>query len=590
MKIKKVIATLSCAALITAAALPLTACGGGKSFKEGTVNLSDYAVEYKPAYEYSHKEVTKAEVKYEDDVEPRQMNDNRPNGEVSPYAVSGTTIPSGTIYNVTNVWTGNSLYSNLRYREYAYVQWVSSSSINVPLLRIQHDNDGETSFSYYGEHSDSIYSGSGHPGFSIKQYYVGNESEKSNVLVVTDKYSKSFFKVTKENHQCTYERLNESDIHFVDPEYEVGSGAYAAVQPIYSKTGENAVSGEIANYSYANVGSEFVFYKSGEETGRISSDNVDDDYMYFVGDYLYYAKLDQVEEKSKNANLIYVGDVEERYNYEFHRYDIIANKDVKLNYNVKIDYIEPLYNSKEKAYDAVVIVGAKLKNNTYQEGSNFTYIADKDLNVAYDISGADYSGAFKLYSLDDEHYMLQSGNSKTVFNKQMERVSEFDSAIYFTNEKLFAFSGFENNLGFANFEGKVVIDPVYELTGFYGGVAYATNTGTGEKVFLKADGTETAAPKTDRSFKDDRKCSFISESRGVYYTLESPTVNHDGSPTYCQLDLYNFSGTRIATVNNVQVQYLGSEIVNGYTVMGNFMVLPIVDKDDNITYKLVYLA
>ncbi len=584
MKIKKILTALTCAALITSAALPLTACGGAKSLKkaEGSVNLADYAVEYESTTTYGHDAVTKAEEKFTGYKDAGRLS-------YSPYIKCRLEVDGKSYYNVINGYTGNSMYSNLADASVITRSLSNPSSNQYYILEAKRSTGGADFYDYLGEDGTTFVSNvnksdyANIPSFSVKEYYVGDDTEKSEVLVMTIGDNKTYFKAEKKDGLNTYDEISEQAVHFLNPKYAADSVAFDGSKPVYSKTGETPVTDETADYSYKRVGNEYVFSKNGTETGRVNIEGVDDDYIFFVSNYMYYKKEVSVEKNSKDVNLIFTRYDEQRYHYELHRYDFVADKDKELNYNIYIGYIEPLYNKTAKKFDALVLGGAKIKNNTYQYNSEFTYITNADLGVAYDLGDVASDG--KLYSLGESNYMLAVGSRKTIFDADMKKLSEFETAYYYDDRDFIGFGvtdddGYTQH-GVADFNGNIIIEPMYSSIDFYGEYAFTHNNITREDVLLRTDGTEKVAPESEGNM------AVVNSENGYYLTFDYPTTPTTGSLiTYYQMCVYGFDGNRIGTVDKV-IEKTGFT----YTVVGNTMIVPVYDDANKTqTYSLVYIA
>lgn len=546
MKIKKFISAATCAALITAAALPLTACGGAKSFKKAKdFDLSNYAQELpEEAGAMSKSAVTKVT-----DLETGVSDYEIENG----FVVTLKEVNDDSVVTVFNANTGKKIINNV----VGEVEDITSDGV-----LIESELDDDFVFTLYGEDGTKLVENSYDYNIRVNHgaYWIGDNTKQSRVLTVTgedkngDDFS-NYFEVEYDlfGNITSYKTINKSDIHYVAPEFSTGSDKFALAQLIYSDSAK-PVTGDIASYKYATIGNEIVFSNNGTETGRVSTDNLMT--KAFVGNYMYYTVRTELPEGSKDANLIWPGTNKEfRYSYQLHKYDILKNKDSKLNYSYYINELLPVYNYEAKAFDAVVIAGRKIINKTVQTNSDFVYVANAELAVAYDITSvADAVGEFSdvIYKLDEGKFLLNP-ESPVIVNDKFELISTFNGAAiqgFYANEKLLAFRAGEG-MGLVDYNGKIVVAPEYAFMFFYDGKALASKISTNEFVVLSADGSETKLPE---SSSKDGTTVVVTPGMFGWYTVSTLTVPEEGDPT-SKIEIFNYSGTSLKTYTNQEVEF-----------------------------------
>ncbi|MCH5161847.1 MAG: hypothetical protein J1G04_07430, partial [Clostridiales bacterium] len=321
------------------------------------------------------------------------------------------------------------------------------------------------------------------------------------------------------NNAIALEKVEKDNIVFIDPLLDVGSDIFAAVQPfnrfvaaLNGSSSVNEVEGDLAAYSIGSSGNDMVFYKDGEETGRVNMDNVSDGAVGFAGNYMYYVKATAVSQSDKDANLI-ITDVgaEMRFINELHRYDILKGKDKKLSYNVAISSIQSAYNKQTKSYDALVLNGINVVNKVAQMNRDFTYIVDSELKINYDASGVkrfrleDLSSTdFGKFVLEEQKYYDSDGDNNfgdyTVLNEDLSVVARFEKSHLYAKSQLFSFEQ-DGKTGFARPDGTIAVAPLY--TNFlddekpftlFDGFAVAQNAVTDKKVIFNTKGTERDFP------------------------------------------------------------------------------------------------
>ncbi len=572
MKIKKIITSLSCAALIAAAALPLSACGGAKPFEKTDLDIKNYAKAYEPSDSssyYSKAGITEATTVATDVTED----------DYNSYLYSVTKNDgSNTVYSYYNAVTGKHIVDS---------QAQGNLDLGYARVAIPDNSGDQVTYTVYGGDgtvlfSDAIVSDpdyiSGSFVFVNGQYYVGDDDEKSDVLSVTNGDKTNYFVYDGYGALCTYTKVEANDIKLYHPVYGQGSAMFAEetrIADYYDETETGALTG----YSFKFVGNEMVFFKAGEETGRINFDGVGrSSYGFaFVDGVMLYTKTVNLPEGSKDANVITSTSKGDNYiSYELHSYSIVDDKDKKLDdHGVMINSFMPVYNYSSKTYDAVAISGYKLDGKKCQYNAPFQYIVTSDLKIGFDATNVINYGS-QLVDLGDGNYAVQSWNSLTPVNNKLEPLIDFgdEYPIFYDNEKLFRFYDPESgNVGFADLSGRVVIEPIYaSFNPFYGGRMLATNTVTGEEVILSSDGKETPFPKDVIPASATEKRVDVESYKG-WYTVSTYDPNEETDKHL--FEIYNYNGEVLSS-------YVGAEEMQISPVSYDGKLLKVVKPGDKI--------
>lgn len=572
MKLKKIMAVASCAALIAATAVPLAACGGGRSngkpLSKGELNLADYAVDYADSSlaggtSYSRAAVGFTELgKGMDSVGPLGSS----NDAVMWFAEKENATTGETAYSVFNIKTGRTVLSNVKvspgYQSIA-------GGIQLASVRTPAASGTPESFAFYGEDGTKLIEGvtSYINGSSVDCYINGKATKALMVYGYAsddnDTVEKYFEVKTDDAGNRTYAAVAMTDIKLSDSEISVGDSVFGVSTPVYPKDEDKPVVGDIANYSYAVNGSDIVFYNGTTETGRVAVDKAQG--RAFVGDYMYYTELTALPENG-DANLIINDDGSYvKYDYAQYRYNILTNKKEKLDHNIFVTRVRPVYNYATKAYDAA-IVDCYAREELVMQAFDYTYMVTADFALAYDLSQISFgSGNFELIKADAGKYVIRNSyNGYTVVNDSFEMLSRAEQATYYAEEKLFAFSEGQA-YGFAGLDGKAVAAPVYSaISGgmpvFYGGKALVGDVTTQKVVALSADGTTRALPEESSS---DTKEVDVDYENGWYY-VTTTTFATQTEPEKTVVELFDLGGTSLKKIENARNVSVNGSIVIVY--------------------------
>lgn len=406
--------------------------------------------------------------------------------------------------------------------------------------------------------------------------YIGNNKKSSDILAVVgekpDGSVEKYYEIieSETDDKVTFRDVSASTLHtYNSAEWGVNVNLNDRLYfSVYANQEDYPVNGDIADYEYLKLGDTYTFYKDGQKTGSVEIAS-NGDKLGFVGDYMYYYTLTPVAADSTSYNY-YDYEDEVKANYELYKYNIVANSTEKLDYNVMITGIKPLYNNVSDTYDAAAVSCCKMTDGVIYYGMSDlrVYVTDADLNVAYDISSLEsiYT-ASAIYKLDDDRYSI--GNY--VVDSKLEFVGYVQGDKIYSEEKLMRF-GINGFYGFADINGKIVIEPKYRSQPssynsgnfvFYNGVTAAyefQDDGSLKLVLLKKDGTVTVLP-SDTAVYD-----------GFY--IVNTSVDDNAADSKRSIIVYNFSGEAIKSFTDLTpsvAETFDIEEINGvyYLTLGN---------------------
>ncbi len=577
MKAKKIVAVVMGAALAGTLAIGMSACSGGKkpeSLKEGTLNIANYADEFEN-YK-SMKGFTSAKTLF--------------SGKhvVRDYGSGIYVIESNEKYSLYSAEAEKEIITNL-----PSMPWGTSiGSLRVYYVNTSEDNYNE--IAYYAEDGTEILPAGEYSSLnaaSASGAYVGSDTKPCTVYMISgfktvvedgapttkevEVYVKS--KYDKNTKLTSYTVVNKSDIKAYAPEYAVGGDQSGLKTPVYEVYEDYPVEGEIKNYEYSLIGTKYTFFNGSEKTGTV--DLTSSGYAIgFMDSSLYYIENTvYVEGDHSGYNIAITGEATGvKYSSTLYKYDIIANTTTKLNYDVAVTRLTPLYNHETKTYDAAIISGYKMVDGVATYGSNnFTYLINKDFQIGYDMTGI-FSGMPEVYDLGNGKYYIGGYVTDGEFNALSYVDDKYD---VYADEGLISISvGY--NYGFTDLSGKVVVAPEYSSSSsnirFYGGVAHLYNM-EGE-VLLKKDGTVTKISDLEKS-ADPKVTKEVDVSDNGYYTITTVTEVVGGDDKV-EVAYYAYDGTLLKSFNhdNVRITYIGN---NSYVIKET-----VVDNNDNVSVNV----
>lgn len=558
MKVKKIIASVSCAALIAAAALPLSACGKGD--EKAPLDISKYAVAVN-----DWKDLKTANSDFDKFGSATSLGEfNAIQYAADRFAICATMADSKTTYKAINTVTGETIANSERNITASNFLGVKT----VVLTNVTDDATPVTYKQYVGEDGKTLCTVKEADVSDIQadvnEYYVNGATEKSKVLSViypgeNDDIEKYYqIETDEKTGAAKYTEVQKNNLSVTAPEYAAGATPFVAKKKIYDDA-EKPVDGDMSAYSYAQVGNDMVFYNGGNEVGKINLDNVIDlgydmasqsRKPAFVGNYWYYAVQVSLSTDAKKPDIIYsteMGDF--KYSYSIHKYDIINQKDEVVEKDYYVSYITPIYNYADKKFDAAAVTGSRIVDGVVQSTKGFTYVTDATLTKAYDVSGiANTLGAMSdIVDLGSEKYAVVADGKAVVIDKDFNPISVYNSFSYnyYVKANVVVFNK-DGNEGLADIDGKVLAEPKYDMGTFFGGKVFAYNNVTGKNVILDANGTETVIDKIHDDTVDMETGSgkitdyTLAEDYGVYYI--SDVVAGKSTTT-----IYNLDGSTITS-------------------------------------------
>ncbi len=567
MKTKKVVAAVIGTALVGTMAFGLTACKDSDKSSHGSLgttnelNIADYATDYADSY-YANETSKDGYTAVKMLIESNSNN----------YGDNQMVVPKDGRYAVYDLRSEKYILSDLLDRPQSdYI-----GGLNV--WKVTSSTDKAT---YYAEDGTEILANGNYrylSASSMGTVYVGNDTEASRVYKITgtevvnpetykavEKYVKCV--VDEKTNIAKYSTIDRKDIKIYDGEEAAGTvhnGAYS----VYDDNEDYPVEGDAADYKYIQVGNKLTFYKGSDKKGTVDIKN--GELLAFVGNYLYYYEQIPVTEDGAYYNVrtvshFYSGSngvttLDMKFDYSLYKYDFVNDSTTEVKTDVVVTRMTAIYNYTSKSYDAAVIGGVRMTDGVaatvnYSAGYNYvdevTYFTDSNLKVGYDMTGI-FSGAPSFYKIADDRYLI--GSSYIVdgnFNVIMRGVT----GVY-KDAGLVGFTSSKNNkLGFADYDGKVVLSPEYN--NYYdnmecGGVIKATNA-YGETVLLTKSGVTVNISDIT---KDTSKNVNIYSG---YYQVTTTTVS--GTKETYKVEVYAFSGKLLKSFNHNRVSFYGDYIV-----------------------------
>lgn len=556
MKLKKIMAVASCAALIAATAAPLAACGGGRSngkpLPKGELVLSDYALDVEDS-RLASDECSKSAVKLIElgtDISSFNSIGNR-----GVFAVGEKENASGvSTYTIYNVKTGKTLASGLKNMPSSVNSYNDNARYNFARVLIPAAAGERSSYTFYGEDGTKLVEGSSSESyFQTSEAYV--DGKRSTVLMFGGVKAadatplEKFFKVERDDDGNNYfTEISKSSIKLSNSDVSAGDQVFGVTRPVYPKDEDRPVEGEIANYSYAVNGTEMIFYNGNTESGRVDIDGVEN--SMFVGDYMYYQVMTLLPSDGDANLIINDGDGYLKFDYTQYRYNILTQKKEKLDYDKYVTRMMAVYNYKNKSYDAAV-VECYGKNNCVMQTFDYSYLVTAEFGVAYDLTNLDYEGAFELIKADDGKYLVNTGyNSYTVVNDNMEMLCRAERVKYYAEEKIFVYNE-DSCFGFTDLSGKAIVAPVYAdiysstLPTFYGGYALVGDTTTQKVVSLSVTGATKELPVSSLTATTEVEVNY--EDGWYYVTTTTAATENTAEKTV--VELFDLGGTLLKKID-----------------------------------------
>lgn len=573
MKAKKAAAVIIGGAVVATAAFSLTACSnkGGKDLGTTTLDLSQYATDYaeylnsgNTNYDYD-RVALKTFVTYKRSEVVNDYIANKPSnvivlkkgtGDNARYSAvdlnTGKTIFAGhAVLPEFGSFTVDSSYNKLQYVTVKTTVGVGGVGVSPKIYKQYFDYNG-VELVEVPQNSVVL--------ASCSTAYINGKRE--TVLCVTASYEEGegtaakqktvqkFFKqVTDKNTgDVSYTAVSVNNVKLYDEDDEIGADHSGLISKIYNSTEEKPVESAVADYGYKENGSKgYTFYDAqGNETGKVSYEMGGE--ICFIGDNYYYYTLQPSE---KDYNFVMLGAA--KYLYTLHKYDVLQNSDTIIDCNVAITRGQNIYNYTTKSYDAAGVMAFKMVDGVAYTNTGYDYdeyVVDKDLKVAYNVTGRDLSLNEEIYGLGGDLYKIGSKIVDSNLNVVNKNVS---SAVYVKSGLIKFSSGSAS--GFTDLNGKVVIAPEYYFSStpqFYNGVAYATQIDVKDeqgayRVLLKKDGTFTKIDDLEAS--TDKKIEKDVIVKSGYYVLTTTTYETAEQINVASIkyDVVSFDGTVLKT-------------------------------------------
>ena len=436
----------------------------------------------------------------------------------------------------------------------------------------------------------------GDPAASLTKIKLAGDTEKSEILAVTanvlgadgEESVTKHFRIVRNAETGEIDELtgvilagtSAGNGYDVDDDYNALSRT-----PVYDC--EEEIEGAVSEYSYGVYGNSMVFYNGkGQETGSVRLTNAK--VLGFVSNYMYYvSQLPVFPEATSGFNYIENGD---KFLYTLYKYDIINNNATTFSFEAVLTQFEPIYNSKKKAFDAVVISGYGFSNGIAYCGYNqFCHIADGELRSAYDLDK--FGGLDGLYSLGEKLYFT----GRYIVDDQLKIKTEAGAENIFLDQELVSVTTENGAVGFIDFNGKIIISPAYAIdtksadytdtapVKFYGDAAYLLKYGKdGSTYKVLVDKTGKEVNLCDKELNAATRSVKISVYGGFYEMLTVETGAKRVQYTY---DYYSYAGVKLLTLTAESVDGNFSAEISCKKVGGSYV---IIEKTDSVTnyYKI----
>lgn len=587
MKTKKVIAVLAGAALATGLVVGMTACKNDdspKSLGTATLSIADYATEYKPV-SYSQEGYKSIKTLF--------------SAEISDIVASNNTFKiyvNNGKYNVCNLLLGTDVLSGLTTQPQIQTLSIYGGGGSLYVITV---TDSQSKTAYYLADGTQLLASDNYYGVSASQAsaYVGTSTEKSDILCVAGITSaetptlKYYEIITDEQTgDKSYIAINASDIKLYGSDYNKGEIIDSLLNPVYDSTAKKPVEGELKDYSVKYEGNTWSYYKNGEKTGSV--DFKDKTPLGYVDNNLYYYSILPVDSNATSGyNYVIMDDgFTFKCDYSLYKYDITANKVTELNYDVVILSLKSMYNYTTKTYDAAYINGYEMVDGiAYYYYGEFNYVTDKNLNVAFDLSGYGLGNSLPtLYDLGNDMYYAVDSDVNVIFDKDAKIVNDLGwYGDRYLGDGLVAVST-GSIIGFTDLSGKVVIEPKYVSASgtlvFYDGIAHvmeANVTGEAKELLIKNDGTVALDITAIENSSTDTQDKEVYVGNGYYTVTTTNTADNTSTQAFYAMD-----GTLLKSFSLGEYDYITTQ-----TLSDGSLLLTVPKNDSGVTtyeyYKLV---
>lgn len=588
MKAKKIVAVVMGAALAGTLAIGMSACSGGskkpEGLKAGTLNIANYAVKYE-----DYMEDQGAKFEYEGYTKLESVYSYKQSDRAGSLSNGYIVVKDGKkgedyLYAVVNPSTGKKILSGLasipvgkNLPVYEGDSMYPSSSISaIQVDFVNADPAARDEAEIYTYDGTKILAKATYEEQTVRvtksRLYVGNDAEASNVykleiVKVVNEKDEDVEVYVKENqdkktYEKTYSVVNKSDLKKYAPDYAGGSDHSGLKEAVYEADEDYPVSGEIKDYEYSHIGNTYTFYKNGTETGNVDLTN--GRFLAFMGNSLYYTVSIPVSpDATKGYNMAAIGS---KIDCSLYKYDIVENTTTELKYDVIVTDMDVLYNYETKAYDAAMISGMKISDDGVAYGADeFTYVINNDFELCHDVTGKMSEAPEMIVDLGSNTYGIAFRYYSVVTDADLTIKSIISNEnIPYANAGLVSFKT-NNNYGFTDFNGKVVIAPEYSLVGygyapiFYGGVAHLCDA-DGEEVLFKKDGSVTKI--SDLEEETDTVVKTVSVENGIYtVTTVTTTIKDEVPEVKATVAYYAFNGTLLKSFDHANVQTVNNGII-----------------------------
>ena len=328
----------------------------------------------------------------------------------------------------------------------------------------------------------------GTPKVSSSRYTVGEEYRYVNAVEYSNAADESltkYFTYTDPDKNGNGTALKECD------KYEFSEKAVTAGESFNIEDtldlGEHVK--DLAGYSLTQNatanGTIFTFIKDGKIKGTLSFGESDEMLGIFEESFYYVHKESVAENAAKGYNVIEQTDSRDyKYNYTYYRYNILKDKltEVKTDYVFTAIEAVSLYNYATQSYDRAIVTAVKFENGVAvlnDSAQTRLLIIEKGLKVYADFTDKIYSPK-GIVKIAENRYLAAGANGNMTRTYLLDGnenvlaaypVSMSAIKVYENSSRIVcSYNGYYMA---TDFDGKVVMENLYDSLNFYGNYAYA---------------------------------------------------------------------------------------------------------------------
>lgn len=369
--------------------------------------------------------------------------------------------------------------------------------------------------------------------------YVKSSDANDTALPTTTVY----FTYSSKNE--TYTKIEETDIDLLPGGSVAGS---QVISTNVTELGADVDNGErptsLDGWSVIgadDASSTFTFIKTTDGiTVRNDLEVKNAHAIGFLKNYLFYYEMEKVESSATSGYNVVVetntnyNSYSLKYKATLYRYDILNGKKKKLNCDYYIaSASDRLYNNNAHDYDKAIVFGYEFHGGVAVVSSDMPatqLVINENASICLDLSTKPFSLDSEILKLSDNRYFCDD----TIFDKNFNVISSLSNAKVYKNQSLIV-SLASNSRKFAvDFNGKVVLEPIYSSLDFYGDYALTT-------VYTKTD-TKTNYVVSKNNPNGTSVYTLTGKLESASFTMSSGLLTF---PDVSTSTIYNLSGSQI---------------------------------------------